>query len=255
MTTFKLNTNEYNTNDNDNYTLNKGDLGMIIGKNASGIKFCLNQSWKLYESYTKSKQIKEPKPTIKIKFIEENDDIYVEVHSESKIMINMGHISVKKHILNCKRKQTTRPYTFVAEYPEHLMGLLIGKNGSKLKDIIDKSIYDNDKINDDDVDVAKKSRLKIKMSEYTKDELLAYIENNQNVSYLGWPIDKNKELKDHILITLTFPKNITTGLNDRDKFILNMNDILLGNIQEILSKNNQDIYEIDEEIDDFNFNI
>ena len=46
MTTFKLNTNEYNTNDNDNYTLNKGDLGMIIGKNASGIKFCLNQSWK-----------------------------------------------------------------------------------------------------------------------------------------------------------------------------------------------------------------
>ena len=255
MTTFKLNTTEYNTEQNDNYTLNKGDLGIIIGKNASGIKHCITQSWNLYDSYTNSKNIKEPKPTIRIKFIPENNDIYVEVYSESKIMINMGHISVKKHILNCKKKQTIHPYIFVAEYPEHLMGLLIGKKGSKLKDIINKSIYDENevKIDDNDIAIAEKSRLKIKISEYTKDELLTYIESNKNVSYLGWPIDKNDELKSHIIITLLFPKNINTGLNNRDKLVLNIHDELLNNIQEILSKNNKDIVEIDEEIDDFNF--
>ena len=170
----------------------------------------------------------------------------------------MGQISVKKHILECKKEQTIYPYTFVAEYPNHLLGLLIGGKGKNLKDIINRSIYDKlsgeVKINNDDVTLAKNLKLKITVSKYTKDELLNYIEKNQNVSYVGWPLDKNDVIKDHILIKVLFPKNIKHGLNDRNKLILNIHDEILNNIQQILSKNNEDINDIDEEIDDFNFN-
>ena len=248
--------------------VNPSEMGGLIGKGASGIKLCISNTWRLYDKLQNSEnKVIEEKPTLRIVFrdgdessnnLNTGEEVWVDIISNSETMLELGKLSVKKHIIqfmkykekNNKRK-SLMSHSFVIDFPNMLIGRLIGKQGNNLKQIINQVIYENKQIqiNEEDVATAKTARLKVDDKIFTQmktiQEIIDYVNDHQNTNFIGWPPQIDDEYTDYILITLSFNRNANPFKN-KPEYIERIQSILTENIQEIKNHHEDEMNEINE---------
>tara|TARA_B100001123_G_C15096213_1_gene941675 strand:+ start:256 stop:1014 length:759 start_codon:yes stop_codon:yes gene_type:complete len=231
------------------------DIGGIIGKKAVGLRKIISESWAMYDMYQKTyKAVEEPKPKLSFKIEKSKDDensVTAIIFTESAIMKKFSKKKLEDHIQSFISKKSLIPHTFCVDFPHHLLGSLIGKGASNIKKIVNHSIYDENKsllINENDISTAESARLIVK--EKTFKDIQAILKN-KNSSYLGWPPDENDD-DEYISITVTFRAN-SNPFKDYSDYIQSIQESINNSIQNIKSKYESDLQEINHCIDDMSF--
>ena len=232
------------------------DIGGIIGKNAVGLRKIISESWAMYDKYQKTdKAVEEPKPKLSFKIEKSKDDensVTAIIFTESTIMKKFSKKKLEDNIQSFISKKSLIPHTFCVDFPHHLLGSLIGKGASNIKRIVNHSIYDENKsllIHEDDISTAESARLIVKEKSF-KD--IQVILKKKNSSYLGWPPDENDDEDEYISITVTFRSN-SKPFKDYSGYLQSIQDSINESIQDIKSRHESDLQEINDCIDNMSF--
>ena len=230
------------------------DIGGIIGKKAVGLRKIISESWTMYDMYQKTdKAIEEPKPKLsfRIEKNEEDESVIATIFTESTIMKKFSKKKLEDHIQSFISKKSLIPHTFCVDFPHHLLGSLIGKRASNIKNIVQKAIYDENKsllIHKDDISTAESARLIVKEKSFNDINLIL---KKNNSSYLGWPPNENDEDDEYISITVTFSNS--NPFKDYSGYIQSIQESINESIQNIKSRHEADLQEINDCIDDMSF--
>jgi len=236
-------------------------VGALIGKGAQGVKRCISDSWRMYDKLQSSdKKIEENKPSLRIVFrgdreedINENypDQVWIEISSASENMMKLSELSVRKHIKKFIASNTLSPQAFIIEFPERLLGKLIGKQASGLNRILSNAIKNRGDIHTDDVETAKTARLQVSNLGVDKDEkgnsshIINYVNARQNRSFLGWPPSEDDEYEQYIDITVSFKRDVEP-FKDRQLYIERLSGVIVDRVQQILNQDEEQMDEINE---------
>ena len=189
----------YELNGRNSLSVASSDIGLIIGKGASGLKRVISGAWTMYERLQSSdKKVSEEKPKLRIVLKDHEGGIQVEIISESVTMQKLAQKSLDRSVefLLKKRESTSslRTEFFLIDMPERLLGKLIGRSGAGLKRLQNDIIYQNKKvaINRDDVETAKTARIRVdsldaEPDEEGKSKNIISKSNSKNTTFLGWP--------------------------------------------------------------------
>jgi predicted RNA-binding protein YlqC (UPF0109 family) len=235
----------------------EGDIGKIIGKGAKNLKKIIAESWSLYDKIQSSpKRIDEEKPKLRILFKKHDEGINVEIISESKIMQKLTKRIINKHAENYFKLNPLKTHHYAIEFPDRLIGKIIGKKGSGLKKILNDIIYQKDQcmIHEDDLDTAKTARIRIDGLGVDGDDkgqsshLVDFVKGKIDHSFIGWPPSPEDEFEHYILIILSF-KYGSKPFVDKSLYIERFTEVISDRINQIKQEDNQKLEEIDDLLD------
>lgn len=247
----------YELNGRNGNTVESSDIGLIIGKGASGLKRVISGAWTMYERLQASdKRVDEEKPKLRIVLKDHDAGIRVEIFSESETMQKLAQKSLDRSVefLLKKRASTTalKTESFVIDLPERLLGKLIGRQGSGLKRLQNDIIYQNKKImiNRDDVETAKTARIRVDSLDAEPDEdgkskNIIDKGNAENTTFLGWPPSPEDDYEHHIKLTLSFKRD-AQPFKEREIYIERFTHQVVERITQIKQEDNDQMDEINE---------
>jgi hypothetical protein len=247
----------YELNGYNGMEVSPSDIGMIIGKGATNLKRVISGAWTMYERLQESeKKVEEEKPKLRIVLKDHDEGIKVEIISESETMQKLAQNSLDRNIkgimLKRSKNETLGNQYFLVDYPERLLGKLIGKGGTGLKRIQNDIIYQDRKvqIDKDDVDTAKTARirvdsLKVEADEEGKSKNIIKMGEARNTSFLGWPPSSDDDYEHHIKLTLSFKRD-ATAFKDKGLYMERFNSVVSDRISQIKSEDDDQMDEINE---------
>lgn len=226
------------------------DIGGIIGKNGSGLKKIISESWKMYEIYkTNDKSITEEKPTLVIRLSDNDETVSATIRSSSEMMIKFAKKRLDENIVKFHTRKSLQAHSFYIDFPHCQIGRLLGKKASNLKRILNNCIYDKDggiSIDNKDVNTAKSARLRVKeLSFETTGALLEHIKSKRNSCFIGWPPESTDPYEEHISVTVSFSPQ-ASPFEDLDLYIDKFRDEVTAAIESIKKIHRKDLQEIDE---------
>tara|TARA_B100001287_G_C22666190_1_gene522947 strand:- start:1293 stop:2060 length:768 start_codon:yes stop_codon:yes gene_type:complete len=242
---------EYELNGHNGVSVTKGDIGMIVGKGASGIKKVISGAWLMYERVQSSEnKVDEDKPKLRILLKDHDEGVTAEIISESETMQKLAQRSLDKHIMEFKKKNQLKTQHYVIELNERLVGKLVGKKAAGIKRILNDAIYQNKKvmINKDDVETAKTARLyvnDIKVDSEDIKQVIDYVSKKPNCSFLGWPPSEDDEYENHIEISISF-KYDAKPFVEKELYIQRISEIITSRINQIREEDDDQMDEINE---------
>ena len=246
----------YELNGRNGVSVDGSDIGFIIGKGASGLKRVISGAWTMYERLQESdKRIEEEKPKLRIVLKDHDEGISVEIISESETMRKLAQKSLDKSIEFMKKKrlhETLKTENFLVEFPERLLGKLIGKSGANLKRLQNDIIYQEKKIQIDkeDVATAKTARIRVDSLDAERDEegksknILEKSKEN-NTSFLGWPPSPDDDYEHHIKLTLSFKRD-AKPFKDKSLYMEKFSEVVMERINQIKEEDSDQMDEINE---------
>ena len=247
----------YELNGRNGLSVASSDIGLIIGKGASGLKRVISGAWTMYERLQSSdKKVSEEKPKLRIVLKDHEGGIRVEIISDSVTMQKLAQKSLDRSVefLLKKRESTTslRTEFFLVDMPERLLGKLIGRGGAGLKRLQNDIIYQNKKvaINRDDVETAKTARIRVdpldaEPDEEGKSKNIVRKGNSTNTTFLGWPPSEGDDYEHHIKLTLSFKRDVEP-FKDRDLYIERFTQVVMDRISQIKQEDEDQMDEINE---------
>jgi hypothetical protein len=239
------------------YELNgalKEDIGAIIGKGAQGLKKVISESWAMYDRVQASEnRVEEEKPKLRILLKDHEEGVTAEIVSESETIRKLTKRSLDKHVIECQKRKSLGSKEFFVEFPERLLGMIIGKKGSGLNRILKEAIYQDKKIviHRDDVETARSARLRVSQLGVGKDEkgcsknIIDFVDQRANRSFLGWPPSEDDKYEQYITLTLTFDRN-AKSFTDQSLFIERLSGVINERIQQIMNQDEEQMDEINE---------
>jgi hypothetical protein len=245
-------------NGRNGFVVTKEDLGSIIGKGAQGLKKVLSESWAMYDRVQASEnRIDEEKPKIRIILKDHEAGVTAEIVSESETMLKLTQCSLDKHIAACIKRKQFGSQDLIIEFPDRLLGMLIGKKAAGLNRILKDAIYQDKKImiHQDDVETAKTARLRVSELGVEKDEngcsknIIEFVEQRSNRSFLGWPPSEDDKYEQYITITLYHPSlrsNSPKPFTDQQLYIERLSGVIVERIQQIMNQDEEQMDEINE---------
>ena len=246
----------YELNGHNGVEVTPSDIGLIIGKGAKNLKSIISGAWNMYERLQDSEnRVEEEKPKLRIILNDHDEGIKVEIISESETMQKLAQKSISRNISGMLKKrnqnETLKTEHFIIDYPERLLGKLIGKGGAGLKRLQNDIIYQDKKvqIHKDDVATAKTARIRVDSLNVEPDEdgksnnIIKAIKE-RNTQFLGWPPSPDDEYEHHIKLTLSFKRD-AKPFQDKSLYIDHFKDIVIDRISQIKSED-------DEQMDDIN---
>ena len=247
----------YELNGRNDLVVNPTDIGLIIGKGASGLKRVISGAWTMYERLQSSeRRVDEEKPKLRIVLKDHEEGIQVEIISESETMQKLAQKSLDRSIEFVLKKRNSmnalKTEYFLVDFPERLMGKLIGRGGAGLKRLQNDIIFQNKKImiNNDDVDTAKTARIRVDSLDVEPDEdgksgnIIEKVEE-RNTSFLGWPPSKDDDYEHYIKLTLSFKRGVAP-LKERDLYIQRFSGVVMDRIDQIKQEDEDQMDEINE---------
>jgi len=240
----------YELSGRNNYHLSSNDMGSIIGKNAIGLKKIISNSWGMYERLQSSeKKVDETKPTLRIILKDHENGINVEITSDSESMQKLAQLSLDKYIEFLQKQKFNKPHEFIGEFPHRLLGKIIGKKASGIKNIIDEMIKKVEEgMSENDLTIAKTTRIKVNEIDIQSDNCEQIIDfQNQKYyrSFIGWSPNKEDEYKEHISMFVSFRKD-TNLFQDREEFIRLLECSIVNRISYLVDEDQDTIDEINE---------
>ena len=102
----------------------------------------ISESWSLYEKIQSSpKRVDEEKPKLKIILKDHENGITVEIISESRIMQKLAKRTLNKHVEKSFRVNPLKTHHYAVEFPDRLIGKIIGKKGEGLKRLVKDVVH------------------------------------------------------------------------------------------------------------------
>lgn len=239
----------YELNGRNNFPLEKSDIGLIIGKQATGLKRVISNTWLYYERLQNSdKRVEEQKPKLRIVLKDHDEGITSEIISESTTIQKLAQLSLDKHIAFIMSKRVNLPKELIIEYPHRLLGKLIGKKASGIKKLISDSIEkaSAEDISENDLEIAKTTRISIKeidIQSENSEKIIEYAKQKSNRTFIAWPPEPDDKYKDHISFLISFKRDMKP-FDDQDEFIRIIEKSIINKISEILEKDEEDLDEI-----------
>ena len=120
----------YELNGRNGHSVSPKDIGLIIGKGASGLKRVISGAWTMYERLQDSeKRVEEEKPKLRIVLKDHEEGIQVEIISESETMQKLAQKSLDKSIEFMAKKRlhdSLKTEHYLVEFPDvSLVSLLV----------------------------------------------------------------------------------------------------------------------------------
>ena len=246
----------YELNGRNGHYVSPKDIGLIIGKGASGLKRVIAGAWTMYERLQDSdKRVDEEKPKLRIVLKEHDEGIRAEIISESETMQKLAQKSLDKSIDFMSKKRlhdSLKTEHFLIEFPERLLGKLIGKGGANLKRLQNDIIYQDKKVQIDkeDVDTAKTARIRVDSLDAEEDEEgksknIVEKGEEQNTIFLGWPPSLEDDFEHYIKITLSFKRD-AKPFKDKALYQEKFSETLMKRINQIKEEDSDQMDEINE---------
>ena len=211
----------------------------------------------MYERLQSSdRKVDEEKPKLRIVLKEHEEGIQAEIISDSVTMQKLAQKSLDRSVefILKKRASTTSLKTefFLIDFPERLLGKLIGRQGAGLKRLQNDIIYQNKKImiNQDDVETAKTARIRVdsldaEPDEEGKSKNIIDKGNSKNTSFLGWPPSSGDDYEHHIKLTLSFKRDVEP-FKERELYIERFTQVVMERISQIKLDDEEQMDEINE---------
>lgn len=247
----------YELNGRNSVVVSSSDIGLIIGKGASGLKRVITGAWTMYERLQSSeRRVDEEKPKLRIVLKDHDEGILAEIFSESEAMQKLAQKSLDRSIEFILKKRDSmnalKTEFFLVDFPERLMGKLIGRSGTGLKRLQNDIIFQNKKvmINSDDVETAKTARIRVDSLDVEPDEdgksgNIIEKGTQRNTTFLGWPPAKDDDYGHHIKLTLSFKRGVDP-FKDRDLYIQRFGEVVMNRIDHIKQEDDDQMDEINE---------
>lgn len=246
----------YELNGRNGLSVSPKDIGFIIGKGASGLKRIISGAWTMYERLQESdKRVEEEKPKLRIILKDHEEGIQVEIISESETMQKLAQKSLDKSIEFMTKKRlhvslTTENY--LVDFPERLLGKLIGKGGANLKRLQNDIIYEDKKvqINKDDVNTAKTARIRVdsldaEPDDEGKSKNIVEKGKEQNTSFLGWPPSPDDDFEHYIKLTISFKRD-AKPFTEKALYTERFTKVVMDRISQIKEEDSDQMDEINE---------
>jgi|TARA_B110000208_G_scaffold11054_1_gene13881 hypothetical protein len=250
----------FGTADIPNGRLAPSQVGALIGKGAQGAKACISDSWKKYKMLQKSEnKVQEERPSLRIIFhplkneTEVNDtypeQVWIEIVSESDALQKISQMVVKNHCKDIVAQSTLGSQEYLVEFPQRLIGQLIGKKASGLNRLLASAIRDgsNTMIDPGDIKTAQTARLRInfggRATDVSSQSTIDYVEERDNRSFIGWPPAPEDELVEFISITVTFNKG-AEPFNDIGTYSDRLRSVIADRVQQIVDGEEDQMDEI-----------
>ena len=247
----------YELNGRNGFVVSPSDIGLIIGKGASGLKRVISGAWTMYERLQSSeRRVDEEKPKLRIVLKDHEGGIQVEIFSESETMQKLAQKSLDRSVeFNLNKRESLsalKTEFFLVDLPERLMGKLIGRSGAGLKRLQNDIIYQNKKImiNQDDVETAKTARIRVDSLDAGPDEEgksgnIIDKGSQRNTTFLGWGPALHDDYEHHIKLTLSFKRGVAP-FKDRGLYIERFNEVVMNRIDQIKQEDEDQMDEINE---------
>jgi len=239
----------YELNGRSGGAVTKEDIGSIIGKGAQGLKKVISDSWAMYDKFqASSNRIDEVKPKLRIILNDHDAGVEAEIVSGSTIMQKLCQRSLDNHITEIKKRMMNGSQEFVIEFPQRLMGMIIGKGGSGLKRLLNDAIYQEKKmmINPSDIKTARTARLRMgELKMISSKDIIDYVGGRSNRSFLGWPPSEEDDYEQHISITVTFDRNADPFV-DKQLYVERLSDVITTRTLQITNDDEDQMDEINE---------
>lgn len=237
----------------------EGDIGKIIGKGAKNLKKIIAESWTFYDKIQSSpKRIDEEKPKLRIILKDHENGIIAEISSESKIMQKIAKRTLTKHVEKLFRVNPLKTHHYVIDFPDRLIGKIIGKKGEGLKRMIKEVVRHKGQcmIHEDDCDTAMTARISIdNPEEFKADEngkcsqIVEFVKSKPDYEFIGWPPSAEDDYENHISITLSF-KYGSKPFNDKASYIMRFTEVITDRISQIKEEDDRTLEEIDGLLDE-----
>ena len=246
----------YELNGRNGHSVSPKDIGLIIGKGASGLKRVISGAWTMYERLQDSeKRVEEEKPKLRIVLKDHEEGIQVEIISESETMQKLAQKSLDKSIEFMAKKRlhdSLKTEHYLVEFPERLLGKLIGKSGQNLKRLQNDIIYEDKKvqIHKDDVNTAKTARIRVdslgaEPDEEGKSKDIVEKGKEQNTSFFGWPPSSDDDFEHYIKLTISFKRD-AKPFTDKPLYTERFTKIVMDRISQIKEEDSDQMDEINE---------
>lgn len=246
----------YELNGRDGNSVSGSEIGLIIGKGASGLKKVISGAWTMYERLQDSdKRVEEEKPKLRIILKDHEEGIRVEIISESETMRKLAQKSLDKSVALLSKKrihETLKTEHFLVDFPERLLGKLIGKGGANLKRLQKDIIYQDKEvqIDEEDVNTAKTARIRVESLDVEADDngkSKNIIEEGSkpNTGFLGWPPSVDDDFENYIKLTLSFKRDAKSFKNKvlyQERF----SEVVVNRITQIKDEDSDQMDEINE---------
>ncbi len=247
----------YELNGRNGLTVEPSDIGLIIGKGASGLKRVISGSWTMYERLQSSdRKIDEEKPKLRIVLKEHEEGIQAEIISDSVTMQKLAQKSLDRSVEFVLKKRAStislKTESFLIDFPERLLGKLIGRQGAGLKRLQNDIIYQNKKvmINRDDVETAKTARIRVdsldaEPDEEGKSKNIIDKGKSKNTTFLGWSPEEGDDYEHYIKLTLSFKRD-AEPFKERELYIERFTQVVMDRISHIKLDDEEQMDEINE---------
>ena len=246
----------YELNGRNGISVSQADIGPIIGKGASGLKRVISGAWAMYERLQDSeKRVEEEKPKLRIILKDHAEGISVEIISDSENMQNLAQKSLDKSVAFLSKKrlhETLKTGHFLIDFPERLLGKLIGKKGANLKRLQNDIIFQNREvqIDEEDVATAKTARIRVVSLDVEPDEdgksrNIINKGEEHNTQFLGWGPSAEEDFEHYIKLSLSFKRDAKPFKNKslyQDRF----SDVVVSRITQIKDEDTDQLDEINE---------
>lgn len=210
----------------------------------------------MYERLQDSdKRIDEEKPKLRIVLKDHDEGIMVEIISESETMRKLAQKSLDKSIEFMTKKRlhdSLKTEHFLVEFPERLLGKLIGKSGQNLKRLQNDIIYQdkNVQIHKDDVNTAKTARIRVESLDAGPDEdgksgIIIERGAEPNTDFLGWGPSLGEDYEHYIKITLSFKRDAKPFV-DKTLYQERFSTMVMKRIEQIREEDSDQMDEINE---------
>tara|TARA_A200000113_G_scaffold810_1_gene873 strand:+ start:37 stop:807 length:771 start_codon:yes stop_codon:yes gene_type:complete len=246
----------YELNGRNGHSVSPKDIGLIIGKGASGLKRVISGAWTMYERLQESeKRVEEEKPKLRIILKDHEAGIQVEIISESETMQKLAQKSLDKSIEFMAKKRlhdSLKTENYLIDFPERLLGKLIGKSGQNLKRLQNDIIYEDKKvqIHKDDVATAKTARIRVdslgaEPDDEGKSKDIVEKGKEQNSTFLGWPPSQDDEYEHYIKLTISFKRD-AKPFKDKSLYTERFTKVVMDRISQIKDEDSDQMDEINE---------
>tara|TARA_Y100001958_G_C21232995_1_gene558949 strand:- start:1733 stop:2380 length:648 start_codon:yes stop_codon:yes gene_type:complete len=210
----------------------------------------------MYERLQDSeKRVDEEKPKLRIVLKDHEEGIQVEIISESETMQKLAQKSLDKSIDFMSKKRlhdTLKTEHFLIDFPERLLGKLIGKGGANLKRLQNDIIYQDKKaqIDKEDVATAKTARIRVESLDAEPDEdgksgNIIDKGSEPNTDFIGWSPSVDDDFEHHIKITLSFKRD-AKPFKDKPLYQEKFSETIMKRINQIKEEDSDQMDEINE---------
>lgn len=246
----------YELNGRNGHSVSPKDIGLIIGKGASGLKRVISGAWTMYERLQESdKRVEEEKPKLRIILKDHEEGISVEIISASETMQKLAQMSLDKSVAFLSKKRlhdTLKTEHFLIDFPERLLGKLIGKGGANLKRLQNDIIFQNREvqIDEEDVATAKTARIRVESLDAEPDEdgksgNIIDKGSEPNTDFIGWSPSVDDDFEHYIKLSLSFKRDAKPFKN-KALYQERFSEVVVSRITQIKDEDSDQMDEINE---------